>query len=156
MLWLLLVAVLAQSAPIRDLDVVVYVEVLPSRDGFIDPRDHRRDSLKDIQNRIRKTHGLRLAADLPSSDIVLTLMTRGVESERRGSVSKPVGDKIVTTPTYDNWLTLNAMMSLGDYQKEFHSGAGYTWGDAARFMVNDVNDWIKANRPRILANRQQH
>ena len=132
--------------------VLVFVKAAKPADGFVDPKDKREDSVKDVQNRVRKTKGLTLIEEEGGADIVLVVAGRGVESERSGSIARPVGDAVVASPTYQNWLMLYVTLEMGSYRKEFSAGARF-WGDAARFVGSDIGKWVAANRAQIIARR---
>lgn len=149
-LCLLLVALAAQAQP--DSRISVYVGA-PMRDGFVDADKDVLDSIKDLQNEIRKKKKqLRLAPNPETADLILWVNGRGIASEHNGVIALPVGRGIVVRDAYANHNVVHTTLQVGDYRKDFTAafrGIGDVWGECAEQVVKQLSAWVSANDMQI-------
>jgi hypothetical protein len=132
-----LVLLAAPAAPIR-----VYVAPLTADpSGFVDAGTARlRDSHADLIDRLKTRKALTLVTSPEDADCVVTLVSAGWE---------PVGLQPIGRPIE----TLRATITAGTYTRE-HYGQRPTWRGAALMLAAAIEDWAKANRAQLLAQRR--
>ena len=130
------------------------------RDGFADIDAGIRDSIRDIQQEIRRSGALVFAQDREEATLVLIVLARGIVTN--GSVGFSSG----TSSTFDGTgtgssfgfvvpnttPTLTTILRIGRYEKRMQSEGG-TWRGAAKSAVEDVMAWWDANRTAVDAQR---
>ena len=98
----MLVALLSVSAGAQaESAITVFVgpAVPTTSHGFTEPVPRPiLDSVKDIQNRLRFSKGLRLVKESGRADIVLRVIDRRVHSSESGAVVMPIGSMVVALP----------------------------------------------------------
>lgn len=134
---ILMLTLLAPSTSSQGVDERIAVFVAPATlGGFVDDKGVS-DSIKDLQNEVRK-RGYRTTFNLVPIETDAEIVIRVV---RRG---KDRGNFVV------------ADMEVGDYRKDVSvklSGIGDVWGECAEQIVKQVVRWIDANRRALIDRR---
>jgi hypothetical protein len=142
---LLFSVLLANESP----KVPVYVTSVGAQQGLTDPSQANRDSVKDIQQKVAKSHDLRLAETSETATVTLVVVGRK-QAERLARLSG--GDHYdyvleVRLLTGDVNATLSAAVSgegIADAGLGKLSSMGQ-WGRAAAQIVTQVEAWVRAN-----------
>lgn len=118
------------------------------RDGFADVDAGIRDSIRDIQQEIRRSGVVTSAPHRDEAMLVLVVLARGIVTQ--GSVgfsSAALGAGYVVPNTVP---TLTTILRVGQYERMMQSEGG-NWRAAARSAVEDVMAWWEANRTAVEA-----
>lgn len=102
-----------------------------------------------------------LSADPSKADIVMTIAARGVGSQAYGSrTTLSVYNGVAfanTVPNVANVRWVSAVLTVGDYRKEFTAWRSNTsafslgsWGDDAKYLAEGVVSWVLQNEQKIL------
>lgn len=130
--------------------IPIFIRSAADVDGFTDPSQARRDSLKDLVKQIR------------GSDIVAQ-----VDTEAEAVAVLEVLDR--STHRETNWNTalggwrqnisvLTVRLTVGEYSTEFEGqskskGVLTGYGQAANRVVKQLEKWVIANREKLRATR---
>lgn len=116
-----------------------------TRGGFVDADSGTLDSIKDIQDELKKSDAFTLAARIGDAKIVLLVSSRrvitGGGGVAIGSVMVPLDRRSIET-----------ILKVGSYEKTTvsESAAGGTWRNAAKQVVKDLTVWADANRAQLV------
>jgi hypothetical protein len=129
--------------------VPVFVASEAVAQGFTDPSKERQDSIKDIEKKVRGSKTLVLAAKQEDALLVLEVLGRETKREVNGWTA--------FNGAAQNKSVLFVRMKVGEYSTEFSGTSGSKgmltgYGDAANKVVQQVENWVQANRTK-LANR---
>lgn len=115
-----------------------------TRGGFVDVDSGTIDSIKDIQDELRKSDAFTLVAKSDDAKIVLLVAGRRVIT---GGGGVAVGSVIVPL----NRRSIETVLKVGSYEKSTvsESDGGGTWRSAAKQVVKDLTVWADANRAQI-------
>jgi hypothetical protein len=113
------------------------------RDGFADVTAGIRDSILDIQEKLRP-NGFALAASPESATIVVVVLGRGIVNG--GSIGFSNDSTGFVVP-YEK-PTVSALLRVGTYELLLQS-EGSTWRDAADQIIEDVQAWWDVNRSKV-------
>lgn len=117
-----------------------------TRGSFVDVDQGVLDSIRDIQNEVKKRRKeLRLATKEDDATLVLVVVSRGVGGNG-GTVGAPVGALTVFVPLEKH--AVQTVLRVRDFEKPIDV-QGDTWRECAGAVVNDVRSWVKANRERL-------
>lgn len=146
---LLLLVVAMPSLHAED-RVPVFVRSVANADGFTDPSKARRDSLKDLLNKVKDSKVLRVADSEADAVAILEVLDRQTRRETNAWALLDGGQQ--------NKSTLLVRLIAGPYATEFEgeaksSGIYTGYKDAAKKVVRQVEDWVQANRERLTASR---
>lgn len=133
----------AAQAPPR---VRVFVTSIGAQDGFTDPSKDNRDTVKNLKDDIRGTRDLELAESPDDAAIVLTVLGRETAAYTAGFFG-PARDRMILVK-----------FAAGEIATELRASAqggtlasGGAWSKASGKIVDQVVDWVKANRSRLRA-----
>ena len=147
--------IVAEAAPVaalrakpRDGRIPVFVRGGGSSSGFTDPSKDRGDSVKDLQKNIRDSKVLVLAESSDDAFIVLDVLHRETKKENNGWTA------ISGTPQNKSYVTVR--LRAGDFETELTGESGSKgmlkgYGNAASKVVDQLEDWARENRERLLA-----
>jgi hypothetical protein len=126
-----------------------------ARDGFVDIDQGVRDSIKDIQQALRKDRAFRVVAHESEAGLKVYVLTRDIAATGSSTVAGVVVQGTGTvTSTPDKVYRLNARLRAGAYERVFVGESEPwtygTWKRCARFLVRDLAAWVAANRERVL------
>jgi hypothetical protein len=136
-------------------DVKVKIYVGPqTRNGFVDIDSGIQDSIKDVQDELRKSKSFTVVNNVDEAELVLLVVGRrsieegatGVSTggSTIGGVKQPTVTKM--TPKYHR--AVDTILRVGKYEKPILSEED-TWRGAANQAVKDVTVWVEANRERL-------
>jgi hypothetical protein len=137
--------VIAQTA--RDDRFTIFVGP-QTRDGFIDLDSGIRDSIKDVQEALRKLRSFTVVDKADEATLLLLVVgRRSVEVGAKGT-STEIGTVTTTRlrPTYAR--ELSTILRVGTYEKSTVTEED-SWKDAAEQVAKEVVVWAEANRERI-------
>jgi hypothetical protein len=148
---LMLFAALAGSSPVQLAGPTQRMQVFvgpAARDGFVDIDGGILDSIKDIQNELRRSKLFAVTDTREGATLVLIVERRRV-SGNAGGVAMPIGTSAVVIPIDRH--AIDTTLHFGTHEKAFTSddnGNG-TWRHAARQVAKDLTVWVTANREAI-------
>jgi len=130
--------------------IPVFVRSAASVDGFTDPDKHRNDSVKDILNAIKGSKTIVAAPTEGEALVLIEVLGRETKSERNGFTALN-GQK-------QNKSYVSVRVTVGDHKVEFTGESGSKgvltgYGDAAKKVYKQLEEWVKVNRAQILAKR---
>lgn len=142
--------------------VSVFVMAQRQTDGFVDS-GRSADSVKDLRDNIQKRKTMRLAERLEESDLVIEVVQSGmfnVGTETNTTVRPGIirGADVNSTTSSKELPGIAIKMSVrgSDYSKEFQFVQQMFWKDLAKYLMNNVEDWIKSNRAQLEAIKSKH
>jgi len=114
--------------------------------GFTDPSKDRQDSVKDLQKKIQDSKVLSLTDKEENATVVLEVLGRETKREVNGWSA--------FSGTGQNKSSLGVRLRVGEYTIEFTGESGSKgmlkgYGAAAGKVVDQVEDWAKANREKL-------
>jgi hypothetical protein len=139
------VGVAAQAAKA----VPVFVASEATGQGFTDPSKDRRDSIKDVEKKVKDSNALMLVDKAEDAVIVIEVLGRETKREVNGWTA--------FSGYAQNKSSLTVRMKVGDYTTEFSGESGSKgmlkgYGDAANKVVKQVEEWVKVNRGKLPVN----
>jgi hypothetical protein len=139
------VGVAAQAAKA----VPVFVASEATAQGFTDPSKDRRDSIKDVEKKVKDSKALILVDKAEDAVIVIEVLGRETKREVNGWTA--------FSGYAQNKSSLSVRMKVGDYTTEFSGESGSKgmlkgYGDAANKIVKQVEEWVKVNRGKLPVN----
>ena len=116
-----------------------------TRDGFVDVDSGTLDSIKDIQDELRKSQTFLLVEKPENAAIALFVARRRVTT---GGGGMAVGSVMVP---FDR-RSIETILRVGTYEKATisESGDGGSWKGTARQVVKDLQVWADANRAKLV------
>jgi hypothetical protein len=130
----------AAVAPVR-----VFVTSAGAANGFTDPSKDNQDTTKDLRDVVKGHKSIALAESRDDAVIVLTVMNRETAQVTAGLLGGPARDR-----------TVRVKFICNDFETEMSAsaqggtlGSGGAWGRAAGKVINQVDDWVKANRSKL-------
>lgn len=159
----ILVLLLGGSQTLPRVSIYVGPQV---RDGFVDMDAGIRDSIRDIQNELRRSSAFTVATDPAQSDVQLIVLGRRISGTAGavgvqtpgvtigGGMIAGVPQPTFTTPGTTSVATLDrraidTLIRVRSYEKpitsEDESGSG-VWRAVAQRVVRDLVAWVEANR----------
>ena len=152
---LLLVAILAASPH----PVTIFVGPMV-RDGFVEVDKGVLDSIKDINDELRKNYRtFRLVPAEAGADLRLYVVSRnkiaGTGTPVQIGTGQVVGGVVIGTGATitEPDCRIDALLKIGDYEKALFGQSEDritgTWNRAAKLLVKDLVIWVTANRERL-------
>jgi hypothetical protein len=132
------------------------------RDGFVDTSKDIQDSIKDIQAQLRGMKQLAVVDAKEKADIVLTVVSRGIGTEKYGqrlSYTEYFGQAdLDSVPIVTTTFWVATVMQVGDYRKEFTGTsivavAPALWTTCAKQIAQILEAWAKANAAQLKQHR---
>jgi hypothetical protein len=139
---LVLVAVPALAQPLR---VRVFVTSVGAQSGFTDPSKDNRDTVKDLKDDIQGKRRLMLTDRREEALIVLEVVgreTAGITASLFGAAR----DRLIRV----RFMAAGTETDLTASAQGGTMGSGGAWGKAAGKIVDQVDQWVVANRARLL------
>jgi hypothetical protein len=142
------VPALVVAAPKPPYRIPIFVRSAADSDGFTDPSKDRRDSLKDLVKQLRDSDVV-APVDMEAEAVaVLEVLGRSTRSERNGWTA--------VNGQRQNKSVLTVRLTAGEYSTEFtgeskSKGVLTGYGQAAEKVVKQLEDWVTANRERLMA-----
>jgi len=141
-------ALSARRTPSASDRIAVFIKAAGAEGGFTDPSKDRSDSVKDLINRLRDSRTVQLAASQADAVVLLEVLSRETRRETNGWTFV-TGDR-------QNKSYVTVRLTAGEYSTEFtgesrSSGMVKNYRDAAKKIVSQVEEWVNANRDRLLA-----
>jgi hypothetical protein len=123
--------------------VPIFVRTAQSAGGFTDPSKDRKDSVKDLQQKLIDSKTLGLARTEDAAWAVIEVLDR--ETKRETNL---MGRQ--------NKSTLTVRLVAGEFSSEFEGESGSKgvlkgYGAAAGKVVKQVEEWVSANRAQLEA-----
>jgi hypothetical protein len=130
--------------------IPVFVKAAGSASGFSDPSKDRQDSVKDLQKKVDDSKAVRLVGSQNEALIVLEVLARETKRETNGWTA--------FNGQRQNKSYLTVRLTAGEFSTEFEGESGSKgmlkgYGAAAGKVVKQLDDWVKANRDRLLMNK---
>lgn len=135
---LLLAVPLSAQAP----KVPVYVTSIGAQGGLTDPSKDNRDTVKNLVDDIKDTRELVLVERPEDAAIILTVLGRQTEGMTAGAFGYPDRDRTVRVRFQAGELTTDLSASA----RGGALASGGAWSKAAGKIVDQVKEWVKANR----------
>jgi hypothetical protein len=148
-----------------------------SQGGFVDTSKDVRDSIKDIEKRLRGKSGITIDC-VGHPDLRVLVLARGVGSQSLGYVGGFAADSsgaaggfterrgqgmwvaaALYAPDGDQYVEVKRLVGAHSYEASNvvnpygNLGAIGGWGDCAKQIANDTAEWITANREELIARR---
>lgn len=128
--------------------VSVFVGSAADESGFSDPSKDRQDSVKDLTKKVKDSKLLTLAPSVEQAVIVLEVLGRGTNREVNGWAA--------VNGQAQNKSFLTVRLIAGEYSTEFTGQSGSKGiltghGAAAGKVVDQLEDWVTANRDKLVA-----
>ncbi len=121
------------------------------RDGFVEADKGVLDSIKDVQNELRKKRTFAVVANEAAASLKLYVVTR-----RKAPAGDLITGSVVAGVIYsvqDELHRLETLLRVGNYERAFvvesKSMIGGTWKHCAELIVKDLVTWAEANRERL-------
>lgn len=126
----------------------VFVRAAADESGFTDPSKDRQDSVKDLTKKVKDSKLLTLAPSADQAVIVLEVLGRGTNREVNGWAA--------VNGQAQNKSFLTVRLVAGQYSTELTGQSGSKGiltghGAAAGKVVDQLEEWVKANRERLTA-----
>jgi hypothetical protein len=123
--------------------IPVFIRSAASASGFTDPSKDRRDSMKDLANKVKDSKVLSIAESDAAAVVILEVLDR--ETKRETNLFGR-----------QNKSYLNVKMIVGDFETEFTGESGSKgimkgYGAAAGKVVDQLEEWVKTNREKLTA-----
>lgn len=136
----LLAATMQGAAPDR---VPIFLKGAGTTDGFTDPSQDRRDSVRDLMKRLKDSDIVRIVARAADAEVVIEVVDRSTRRE-------------INVWGAQNRSALVVRLTAGDYATEFTGESGskgvFTgYGGAAKSVVRQIEAWVRANRQKLTA-----
>jgi hypothetical protein len=130
----------------------VTIHVCPQmRDGFVDVDSGIVESIRDIQDQLRKDPRLAVALTASEAQVTLIVVGRRILNDS-GGIGVPIGvGMTVTIPS--SRRAIETILRVGKYEKTTVSESveGDTrWSAAAKTVAKDVGAWVDANRASLM------
>jgi hypothetical protein len=128
--------------------IPVFLKSAQTSGGFTDPSKDRQDSTNDLAEKLRDSKAVRQVES--EVDAVIVLEVLGRETKRESNLNTALfGSR-------QNRSYLTVRLTAGEYSAEFQGESGSKgvltgYGDAASKVVKQLDDWVKANRDKLLA-----
>ena len=127
--------------------IPVYVKSAADADGFTDPSKDRQDSVKDLTKKVKDSKLLVLVPSADQAVIVLEVLGRGTNREVNGWAA--------VNGQAQNKSFLTVKLTAGEFSTEFTGQSGSKGiltghGAAAGKVVDQLEDWVKANREKLV------
>jgi hypothetical protein len=158
---LIFATVFAQAVPSPRLTIFVGPQV---REGFHEVDKVITDSIKDIEDELRRSGLFTIATSSERAELTLVVVARHTSGtgqtvglispgENVAGVQQPGIQMSSLTPTTTiKGRVLETKLRVADYEKSFLSGDGSeSWRYTARQVVKDVTAWVNANRHLVSA-----
>jgi hypothetical protein len=123
------------------------------RDGFLDIDSGIRDSIRDIQEELKRTE-FSLTQNREAATLTLIVVARGIVTN--GSVGFSSASVAGGTGSGFGFVvpntvpTLTTLLRVGLYERVMQSEGG-TWSRAAKTVADDILAWWEANRKAVEA-----
>lgn len=117
------------------------------RDGFVVTNKGIQDSIKDLQRRLAKERGLRLAAAVETADLVLVVTERIDNAGSSAAISVPVAGTFYSVDVEKR--AVRVRMEVGNFRQEF-IGVNEYWSECAAEITADVQAWLVENRQLVI------
>lgn len=152
-----------QAASLTAEPVPVFLGPIPSAEGFVAATSEQlRDSYEDLREELAKNRefqkSIRLVSDPSQAALILEVTDRGLidTGVRSGSAVQTGPTTAVGTSVPIRGKQLFARLAVRgtDYRLEIDGGAGIrlrTFRNQAKNILQQVVDWVKANRATLLA-----
>jgi hypothetical protein len=111
------------------------------RDGFVDAGEDVPDSIKDIQNELKRP-GVASVLSEGDADLVIVVLSRGT-GKPAGAVGMPVGGTVVAVPLETRYV--EAVLRVGAFEKSV-TGTGDSWRLCARSVFRQIESWVSTRR----------
>lgn len=139
-----------------------------TRDGFIDVDSGIAESIKDIQNEVKKSRLFSIVGSAQEATIVLRIVGRRLAGEAYSVGINAPGATLgggtvagVKQPAYSMPGTtvsvpifryaIDTVLAVGAYEKPTTSiDEGGSWKGAAKQVVKDLTVWVEANRGQLV------
>ncbi len=120
-----------------------------SSEGFTDPSKDRQDSIKDLQKQIKDSDWVCPVESEADAVVVLEVLSRDTKRETNGW-SAFNGQR-------QNKSSVTVRLTAGTFSTEFTGesnsrGMMKGYGNAAGKVIKQVEEWVQANRARLVAN----
>jgi hypothetical protein len=153
---------ITQSADLHLAAVGVFLAPIPSAEGFLTAALGFEDSYRDLREEFRKNGSfqqvIRLVANPGEASVLVEVANRGLTDSgvRTGTATATSGATVVGTsvPILRKQLFARLAVSGSDYRLEIDGAAGLrrtTFRNQAKNVLQQVVDWVKANRSRLEA-----
>lgn len=145
MLTIALLVLCAQAATMPKLPV--FVTSPAAVNGFTDPDQHRQDSIKDLTDKLKDAKRLRAVTTPEDAVILVEVLARETRRE-------------VNIWGAQNKSVLLVRVTAGDYSTEMTGESGSKgvmsgYGDAAKKVVKQLDEWALANKDKLASLTKQ-
>lgn len=145
-----LVVGVGASAQTQPTNIKVFVTSGDGSTHFVNPE--ARDSADDVKNDIRGRKGLVLAESETDADVVVRVLQRFRGRSGRSVAVATSPTVAVATPILERVVV--ASLNVGDFTEEMTGAHTRSWGAASGKLVDQIEDWIRENRTRLLERRK--
>jgi hypothetical protein len=138
--------------------IKVFIFTAPNEGGFADPdQKQRTDSVEDLKKALDKKDVIQIVAQKEGADVTLEVLGRG--GEETGSATTSRGPYGTWNTSKDTVATVRVGLTAGTYATlvEGHNDGRITnvWRTAANNAAKKIENWIKDNHDRLIAQRVQ-
>ena len=138
--------------------VKVFVFTAANAGGFVDPgQKQRSDSVEDLKKALEKKDFIQFVNQKEGADMTLEVLGRG--GEETGSVTTSRGPFGTWNSSRDTVATVRVGLTAGTYTAlvEGYNDGRLTnvWRTAANNAAKKIENWIKDNHDRLIAQRVQ-
>lgn len=154
--------IVVQSPADKVPTVAVFLGPIPSSEGFVATAPGFDDSYRDLREEFRKNKSfqqvIRLVDSPDEAELIIEITGRGLTDSgiRTGSATATSGTTAVGTsiPVLEKRLRARLAVQSSDYRLEIDGAAGLrriTFRNQAKNVLQQVVDWVKANRSKLRA-----
>jgi hypothetical protein len=138
--------------------IKVFVFTAPNEGGFVDSvQKLRTDSVEDLKKTLDKKDLVEIVSQKEGADMTLEVLGRG--GEETGSATTSRGAYGTWNTSKDTVATVRVGLTAGTYATliEGHNDGRITnvWRTAANNAAKKIENWIKDNHDRLIAQRVQ-
>ena len=138
------VVVDAQRTP---LTVSVFVTSIGAANGFTDPNKDNQDTVRDLIDQLKDKKVLTLVKSRDEAKVVIVVQNRELSSGGHGGLWAG-NARDVTVRVKLVVEGVEADMSASAEKAQI--GSGGAWGRVAKKLANQIDDWVKANKSKLM------
>ncbi len=129
-------------------ELTFYVTSAGATNGFTDPNKDNRDTVEDLVKKLKGKKMVSVVQSQEEAKVVVVVMNRELSSGGHGGLwTANARDVTVRIKLLVDGV--EADMSASSEKAQI--GSGGAWGRAASKLANQIEDWVKANRARLMS-----
>jgi hypothetical protein len=116
--------------------------------GFTDPNKDNKDTVNDLVDHLKDKKGLTIVKSRDEAKVVIVVQNRELSSGGHGGLfTGNARDVTVRVKLIVDGVEADMSASAEKAQ----IGSGGAWGRVAKKLANQIDDWVKANRSKLVS-----